>query len=429
MNTSVGNTSSTVTLIGISIATVLVLSCYRRMGRYILTCCIKYGMNPSDPAVGQILPERTASAASSALVQDGMATGMFQHKSILIIGGTRGVGYGLAVALAQAGAAAPLRITLVGRNAQTGQRAVATIRQQLQQTTQEARTAGTTTERGTSTHIEYLQGDLGSAASTQVLIARLQQPQQEHKQRYDYLIVTAAVLTAPPYRNPVPLNHDGIEKCFGIGVVGRFLLYRQAHTFMTSTSTKTNTTTTLNSQSQSPLYSSPLIWNVCAAGDGKAGFDRTLVRALATPIHFHNDANYAIGNELMLRQFVLHPEPNTASSSIPIITSHPGFIATELLHDQGWLVALLVPILCHFIGTDVYESGRRELAKLCAISQTLATVPSPPLPLRGLTMVDHYGIGRTINAGMEHDMAKHGAWLWKLLLKIEEGEDIQKYQD
>ena len=316
MNTSVGNTSSTVTLIGISIATVVMLSCYRRMGRYIFTCFIKYGMNPYNPALGQILPERTSSAASSALVQDGMATGMFQQKSILIIGGTRGVGYGLAVALAQAGAAAqaaaPLRITLVGQNAaQTGQRAVATIQQQVQQTTQEARTAGTTTERGTSTHIQYLQGDLGSAASTQVLIARLQQQQQEsqsqsqheheheheRKQRYDYVIATAAVLTAPPYRNPVPLNHDGIEKCFGIGVVGRFLLYRQAHTFMTKT--------TLKSQSQSPLYSSPLIWNVCAAGDGKVGFDRTLVRALATPIHFHNDANYAIGNELMLRQFLL----------------------------------------------------------------------------------------------------------------------------
>src|SRR3569832_1497574 len=45
---------------------------------------------------------------------------MFQDKRVLIVGGTRGVGFGLAKAVAQAGA----KVTIVGRSHTSGENAV-----------------------------------------------------------------------------------------------------------------------------------------------------------------------------------------------------------------------------------------------------------------------------------------------------------------
>lgn len=426
-------------IVGIMLATIVVL--YRPIGTYLLTFLMKLGYNPrDDPAtdtatdsekeqhlgLGQVIPE-----SPSMSQEDITASGIFDQKSILIIGGTRGIGYGIAVAIV---AANPTRVTIVGRKESTGHHAVATLLKINSESTS-----------SNTTIIDYVPGDLGTSASTKQLIQRLQtQAQQEEAQvRYDYLIVTAAVLTAPPYRNPTPLNQDGIEKCFGIGVVARFLLYRQAHTFMNMMKKTKNPNENENKNpnrnnnhvaatdcATATLSSSPLILNVCAAGDGKSEFDRKLVRSLAAPLHFLNDANYAVGNELMLRQLVLWHQKQE-STSIPILTSHPGFIQTELLHDQGSLVAILVPFLCHFIGTDVLECGRREASKLGAISRTLFKLQQQPqqharIPL---IMVDNYGISRTMSSGMEQTMKDHGDWLWKLLLQIEAGGDsIQHYQ-
>merc|ERR1719270_3131051 len=114
---------------------------------------------------------------------------------------------------------------------------------------------------------------------------------------------------------------------------------------------------------------SPMILNVCAAGDGKSDFDRTLVRKLAEPIHFLNDANYAVGNELMLRKLVAEDRGNSDGTRfhIPILTTHPGFVHTDILKDQGFLVDIMVPFLCHFVGTSELEAGRREVSKICAM--------------------------------------------------------------
>ena len=285
----------------------------------------------------------------------------------------------------------------------------------------------TNTNTNSRPTITYRQGDLGTAASTHALIKVLQD--ESNSVRYDYLIVTAAVLTAPKFRNPTPLNEDGIEICFAIGVVGRFLLYRNATTFMNMKQQPPKTTTGTKSSSS---HSSPMILNVCAAGDGKGGFDRTLVRTLATPIHFLNDVNYAVGNELMLRKLVsVNEQANNAVDDgskfgIPITTTHPGFIATELLHDQGWWVDTLVPLLCHFIGMSAREAGRREVSKLCAIAIAAAgTKNQTQKPPKLLAMVDNYGMGRAMNDEMKQNFTDHSDWLWTLLLTIEAGESIE----
>jgi NAD(P)-dependent dehydrogenase (short-subunit alcohol dehydrogenase family) len=79
-----------------------------------------------------------------------------------------------------------------------------------------------------SPKINFVQGDIGTVASTNELLEKLRRGDA----RYDYLIVTAAIFPQPKSRNPSPLNDDGVENSFGVGLVGRFLLYRKAHTFM-----------------------------------------------------------------------------------------------------------------------------------------------------------------------------------------------------
>ena len=151
--------------------------------------------------------------------------------------------------------------------------------------------------------------DLGMVASTKQLIQRLKtQAQQEEAQvRCDWLISTPAVLTAPQNCNPTPLNQDGIEKCFGISVVVSFMFYRQAHASMrmkpnnpneneNKNPNRSNDYFTATSPHPATLSSSPLISNARAVWDGKSEFDRKLVWSLATPLHFLNDTNCAVGN-------------------------------------------------------------------------------------------------------------------------------------
>jgi hypothetical protein len=46
-----------------------------------------------------------------------------------------------------------------------------------------------------------------------------------------------------------------------------------------------------------------------------------------------------------------------------------------------------------------------------------------------LTMVDNFGIGRLINGQMDKDLKEHGDWLWELLVLMEAGGDLEKYED
>lgn len=307
-------------------------------------------------------------------------------KSALIVGGTRGVGYGTALALAKSGAS---RVTIVGRSKESGATTVSAIQSEL--------------GNKSTTNIKYLQGDIGTVASTQRLLDKLV---GDDTTRYDYLVVTAAIFPLPKSRNPSPLNVDGIEKSFAIGVVGRFLLYRKAHAFMKKPDNNDN--------------ESPMILNVCASGGNMhIGFDRKLAQSLAFP-HMLNIVNFAIGNELSLHKLVQKRKTGNSDGTpfrIPIITTHPGYLKTDLHRGQGILLDVAETIMVHFMGCTEEECGRRQVSLLCAIGSK--EQPSP------LTIVDNFGYGRRINSGTEYDLKEHGDWLWDLLLKLEAGKTTE----
>jgi len=354
-----------------------------------MTAVTKLQMNPPDNDLGQVIQEKGAVS-----YQELSALGVLQGKCALVVGGTRGVGYGTALALAKSGAAS---VTVVGRSETSGARAVSRIQEELPE--------------DSLSKITFMQGDIGTVASTNELIQKL----SDRTTRYDYLIVSAAIFPQPHKTNPSPLNNDGVEKAFGIGVVGRFLLYRNAHTFMKRRNGD-------DSSSDSGSQYSPVILNVCAAGGTMPfGFDRTLVRSLASN-HMNNIVNFAIGNELMLHKLVEEEKGNSDGSrfDIPIITTHPGFLQTDLHRGQGIILDIAETILVHFMGCTEEECGRREVSLLCAIGSKEKKPSSSSL----LTIIDNFGFGRLINSRMDQDLKEHGAWLWTLLLEMEIGGRI-----
>ena len=129
-------------------------------------------------------------------------------KQALLIGGTRGVGYGTALALAKAGA----HVTIVGRNENSGMSSVSKI-------------LAASSESGSV--VEFLQGDIVTVCSATNLVDRL----VARNKRYDFAVISAA--TFPDWTKPLQ-NEDGIDKSFGIAVVGRYLIYRNMHRFMAS---------------------------------------------------------------------------------------------------------------------------------------------------------------------------------------------------
>eukprot|EP00008_Paramoeba_atlantica_P014198 CAMPEP_0201485626 /NCGR_PEP_ID=MMETSP0151_2-20130828/9719_1 /ASSEMBLY_ACC=CAM_ASM_000257 /TAXON_ID=200890 /ORGANISM="Paramoeba atlantica, Strain 621/1 / CCAP 1560/9" /LENGTH=297 /DNA_ID=CAMNT_0047869847 /DNA_START=555 /DNA_END=1449 /DNA_ORIENTATION=+ len=107
----------------------------------------------------------------------------FEGQKILVVGGSRGIGFGVASVLAEIA-----DVTIIVENHQ------------------------------------FYQGDIGSVRTSKLLIQKL----SEEEDKWDQLIVTAGVF--PDWENP--RQEDGVDKVFAIDVLGRYFLYREADKFM-----------------------------------------------------------------------------------------------------------------------------------------------------------------------------------------------------
>lgn len=352
----------------------------------IMTAVTKMQMNPLNEELGSLIQEKGAPSYDEI-----KALGIIDGKSALVVGGTRGVGFGTALALAKSGASV---VTVVGRSEASGSKAVSKIMEEL--------------GSDSKSSIHFVQGDIGTVASAKELLEKLQRSEI----RYDYLIVSAAIFPQPKKRNPSPLNEDGIEKSFAIGVVGRFLLFRRAHSFMKAPADDSS--------------HSPMILNVLAAGTNMGSpFDRKLVRSLHG-FHLFNIVNFALGNEIILHKLTTQDGGKNSDGTpfaIPVITTHPGFLKTDLHRGQGWLMDMGETIAVHFMGSTEEVCGRREVSILCAVGEKRNNASSL------LTIVDNFGYGRLINNDMKRDVKEHGDWLLNLLVLLESGESIDEYKD
>eukprot|EP00586_Coscinodiscus_wailesii_P019303 CAMPEP_0172495220 /NCGR_PEP_ID=MMETSP1066-20121228/64711_1 /TAXON_ID=671091 /ORGANISM="Coscinodiscus wailesii, Strain CCMP2513" /LENGTH=335 /DNA_ID=CAMNT_0013266745 /DNA_START=36 /DNA_END=1040 /DNA_ORIENTATION=- len=280
-------------------------------------------------------------------------------KNALLIGGTRGVGFGTAQALAKAGA----HVTIVGRSKDSGERAVSKIQDVC---------------GASGSVVDFVQGDIGTVCSALELVDRL----ASRDRRYDLAVVSAGIF--PDWTRPLQ-NEDGIDKSIAITVVGRFLVYRNMHRFMND---------------------GARILNVLNSGDKlppSAGlFDRDIIEGKRDVTSLiEAGMNFGIGEEIMMDSLFRYDESYT-NRKFTMVSTHPGILDTDLLNGQGVLVDILFKITVPLVGISVED---------CGVLQSSILV-SEKLHQFGLTLVDHFGYGRIRDPAFADLIEQHRDWLW-----------------
>ena len=303
---------------------------------------------------------------------------IYKGKKVLIIGGTRGVGRGIALCVAKAGADA----TVVGRSKKSGAAIVDLMQQKIREDRQAGVEAGenqSLMQHGAQI-IHYIQGDIGSVRTATACIKSLNEYASKHG-KFDYLIVTAAIF---PYWNDL-INEDGLERSFGITVIGRYLIYNNAELFL-----KPNT---------------GRILNVLASGMDSYPFDRDLASGKRIDGSlFSFVMNFACGNEMM--QLGLG-QRNSFYSKLTRVSSHPGILKTDLHRGQGWLMDVIEGIIFKFVGFTEEEAGIRQASLLAS-----------NLLVEGrINYVDEFMKGRLLGSKMSVTVNDHLDWLMELIDK------------
>ena len=289
----------------------------------------------------------------------------YKKKKVLIIGGTRGIGRGVAIAVAKAGA----DVTVVGRSERSGKAIVELLK--IKVSAEESDVIKVADQR-----INYIQGDIGTVKSAKACVASLAEYAAEYG-KFDFLVVTAAIF--PNWDNL--MNEDGLERSFGIAVVGRYIIFNGAESFL-----KPNTSRILN---------------VLASGMNTYPFDREL--ASGTRMNgslFEYILNFACGAELM--QIGLN-QRNEFYNSLTKVSVHPGILKTELHDNQGWLMDTFEPLLVKLVGFTEEQAGVRQ-----------ASILSSSQLVKGrLNYVDEFMIGRKLGSKVPVD--DHLEWLMDLI--------------
>jgi len=297
---------------------------------------------PIDPALGQ-LPSLSEAELSA----------FYEKRRTLVIGGTRGVGRGVARAIVKAGG----DVTIVGRNATSGASAVEFLKANANKTSQQ---------------IKFLAGDLGSERTAKALVRELEGVAKKEGS-FDYLVVTAAVF---PDWNELK-QEDGLEKGHAIAVVGRYIVYRHMNLF---------------------LKEGGRVLNVLASGEKKSAFDRTLLTGERNVTGLWEAVlNWAGCAEVM--QIGLQNSGNFHKTTR--VSTHPGIISTELHVGQGWVMDFLEPIMVGLAGISEEECGLRQ-ANILA---------SGKLPKGNLSYVDEDMKGRLRSEQLQENANTHLGWL------------------
>lgn len=301
-----------------------------------------------DEQVGRIQPKSLSELQS-----------IYKKKKVLIIGGTRGVGRGIALTVGKAGA----DVTVVGRSENTGEATLHLLNQQQQ-------------EARTGQRIDYVQGDIGSVRSAKECVKSLSKYASRNG-KFDYVFVTAAIF---PYWDDL-MNEDGLERSFGIAVIGRYMIYNNLKLILKPESGR--------------------MLNVLAAGMDDYPFDLDLASGSTTNGSFFQYVmNFACGNEMMM---IGLRQRNKFYSNVTRVSTHPGMLKTDLHRGQGWWLDVLEGVLVKLIGFTEEEAGIRQ-ASILASSQLVEG---------RLNYVDEFLKGRLLGSKVPVD--DHLDWLMDLI--------------
>jgi NAD(P)-dependent dehydrogenase (short-subunit alcohol dehydrogenase family) len=294
------------------------------------------------------------------MTSDELAT-FYKGKKVLLVGGTRGVGFGTALAMTKAGA----DITVVGRSDESGKSCVEKLKQFASSTTQK---------------VNYIKGDLGTVKSSFSLLTEIETYVKQNGV-FDYMVQSAAIF--PDWEKPL-LNEDGLDKTFGVAVVGRFIIQQNVDKFMDVKSKSTR------------------ILNVFAPGMNVYNMDCDLASGKKTVTGLI-EALYFLSAAFEILQAGL--EDKGKHAGITRVTTHPGFLKTDLHRGQGWLFDLMETIMYWFRGITEEECGTNQASILA----------SSKLHEGKLSIVDEGMSGRIRSESLNKEVSQKFDFLLKLL--------------
>lgn len=307
----------------------------------------KFGSTPLDLDVGDVeaVDQRTLISRC-------------EGKRALVVGGSRGIGRGTALALSRAGAS----VEVVGRSKAGGQAVVEAMRA----------AAAFAEDQAFAFHA----ADLGSVRGVLGLLTALQG-------RFDYVVLTVGVW---PDRDE-PLGPDGINKMLAVDIVGRGVLVQRLRPFLAEGA---RVMSVLGSAMAAPklLEPSAQLMKGLATGEVADGGWATLL------------ATCLLGDSLL----------QEAGKRIPgahFIGTNPGIVATDLTASSNALHPVLEWLKSAFV--SVLETATEEESGVLHA----AIVSSPNAARRATTFFDFLGKAHEGNdAAMDEAL---GEWLWNFL--------------
>ena len=306
---------------------------------------------PADPKLGTL---------SRKTVEEMVREGSFAGKHMLVVGGTKGIGRGIARMAAAVGCGS---VTIVGRSG--GDMVVREM------------------ERiGKKRKYAFISADLSTTAGVTGLIQTL----AGKALVYDALVMSVGVWPD----SSDPFTSEGYNKVAFIDVVARFGVF-------------------CGLLEKRLLAKDAQVVSVLASGNKMKGYpDMSFAREF-----FKANSTFQGGVESVLMTAgvsidTVIVEASAKNPSLTFVGTMPGLIVTDLcIPTLGQTLADIAGVLMTALGIDMTEDE-------CGLNH-LSIMSSSAVRLHKLSLWDHYLVGRTVPEGITLAYRK---WLWETLEKI-----------
>jgi len=231
--------------------------------------------------------------------------------------------------------------------------------------------------------VGFLQADLSTVKGVHSFLDKVKQSGK----LYDYLVVTVAVF--PDWVHP--LTAEGLEKMFATIILGRYVLYKNCHTFLNPSSSR--------------------VVHVLASGRKSSlkKIDRDLLLNKRNYTSTFRDAIPHISNLGELLNLEL--EKRWASTSIQLVGTHPGIIYTQLAKDALVYEIFGNTIVQSMLGFISEDQAGENIARILVDNKKIH---------KKLTLFDEKNRARIMADEIRQVYKNEGEWLIKYLDSLEE---------